>query len=265
MNFHPTLAAVCFTLGLSISIHSAAEPKPKKLKSKAVQDAIQKFNSRDKATPNEVTAVLDADEPPPAAVPVAKDAESPENAAVGPAVKVTGKPPTDADATAISAPEAPDLTLEPPKPAEELAVRIEKVQSGNGTIDPTQVTLTAPFPAKPLNAIPTGWHLDISRSAPPFIREVELAPGSPLTLTIHPHVLVPDADRVNVFTIPEPGYHHPLGYRQTGTVGAILAGSIRQLDEDSKKLGNAIDNLQQLLISLPKPDREAKPATFRQK
>lgn len=269
MTLRLNFAAISLGLGLSASILAVAKPAHKKPKTDPVLDAIQQAETRDKALSKDVNVVLDGDEPSPAAAPVAKDAESAENPAAGPPVKVTGKPPEDADPIAAPTPESPDLTEEPPKPAEELAVRVEKVQSGNGTIDPAQVTLTAPFPAKPLAAVPTGWHLDVSGSAPPFTREVELAPGTPLTLTIHPHVLVPDADGADVFTISEPGYHHPLGYRQTGTVGAILSNSILQLDEDSKKLGTAIDNLQQLLTSLPKPDLkpqpEAKPTNFRKK
>ena len=62
-----------------------------------------------------------------------------------------------------------------------------------------------------------------------------------------------------VFTISEPGYENALGYQQTATVGAILSNSIRQLDEESKQLGTAIDNLQQLLVSLPKPEPQPEP------
>ena len=268
----PSLAALAIILAGSAL--SASAKARKEQKTDAVRDAIQKFNTRDKSTPNEVIAVLDDVDQPPAAVAVAEDAKATEASAKGNAVMVTGKSPTEADPTSAPVPKPTDLTTTdltelPPKPAEELAVRVEKLQSGNGAIDPAQVTLTAPFPAKPLAAVPAGWHLDVSSSAPPFTREVEIAPGAPLTLTIHPHILVPDEDRANVFTIPEPGYHHPLGYQQTGTVGAILASSIRQLDEDSKNLGTAIDSLQQLLSSLPKPEQqphaEPKPTLFRKK
>jgi hypothetical protein len=76
---------------------------------------------------------------------------------------------------------------------------------------------------------------------------------------VRPHLLVPDANGADVFTIAEPGYESSLGYQQSATVGAILSNSIRQLDDDSKQLGIAIDRLQQLLISLPKPEPEPKP------
>ncbi|MEO5913018.1 MAG: hypothetical protein ABIS50_02215 [Luteolibacter sp.] len=234
-----------------------------------VLDAIQEFNNRDKGKPNEVTVVLD-DAAPEAAVvkdlPVAKVADS------EPAVLVTGKPPEGTDV--VVPPEQPavnatatDLDEETPAPENGLAVRVERLQTGKGTIDPSKVKLLAPFPAKPLAAAPVGWHLDSSATAPPFTREVEISPGSKITLTIRPHLLVPDADGSQVFSISEPGYDNTLGYQQTATVGAILSNSIRQLDEDSKQLGSAIDRLQQLLVSLPKPEvqPEIKPATVRKK
>lgn len=219
------------------------EPRPD-----PVLDAIQEFKQRDKEKPNEVSVVLDAVGTPPAPV-AAAPVEPP------PPVLVTGKPPEEADPATESV------------PRDGLAVRVEKINTGNGTIDASQVKLLAPFPAKPLAQPPAGWRLDASDSAPPFTREVELAPGSKITLTIRPHLLVPEADGASVFAIAEPGYESPLGYQQTATVGAILSNSIRRLDEDSKQLGAVIDSLQQLVISLPKPEPqpEVKPAIIRKK
>ena len=265
MNFRPTLVAspmVTLSLALAGSILSAAPTARKAPMTDAVRDAIHKFNTRDKSAPNEVTAVLD-DVEPPAAIPVGDGPKPAETPASGPAGVITKNPP-DATEKATAAP-----TQEFPVPETGLAVRVEKLQSGNGTVDPAQVKLTAPFPAKPLAAAPAGWHLDVSDNAPPFTREVEISAGTKITLTIRPHILVPDANGAEVFALSEPGYDHPLGSRQTATVGAVLATSIRQLDEDSKQLSNAIDNLQQLLISLPKPEPrphlETKPATPRKK
>ena len=250
-------------LALLGSLFAAAQNVAVDEKPDPVLDALQEFNTRDKDKPNEVTVVLDPVGEPPVAVP-APPVEPPE------AVVVTGKPPAGIDlAPEPTPPEAiavaPDEAA--PTPTDGLAVRVEKLHTGEGTIDPAQVKLFAPFPAKPLAQPPTGWHLDASSSAPPFTREVELAPGTTVTLTIRPHLLVPDADGAGVFTIPEPGYDNTLGYAQTATVGAILSHSLRQLDGDSKQLGAAIDRLQQLLVSLPKPEPplEIKPANFRKK
>jgi hypothetical protein len=138
-------------------------------------------------------------------------------------------------------------------------VRVEKLQTGTGNIDPSQVKLLAPFPAKPLAQAPAGWRLEASENAPPITREVELSPGNKITLTVRPHLLVPDVNGTSVFNVPEPGFDASLGYRQNATVGAILAHSVRQLEDDSKELGAAIDQLQQLLVSLPKPEPQPEP------
>ncbi|RYD21586.1 MAG: hypothetical protein EOP88_10800 [Verrucomicrobiaceae bacterium] len=270
MNARPFLTAIAI-LGAPLAIAqnvSTGEPQVD-----PVLDAIQKFNELDKKeNSNEVTVVLDAEGESVAPAP-AKEESKPESAPAEttPPVLVTGKPPEAAQPAPVPVPAAEPAQAavapeESSKAQDGLSVSVEKLQTGTGSIDPTQVKLLAPFPAKPLAAAPAGWHLDASDSAPPFTREVEISPGTKVTLTIRPHLLVPDADGTDVFAIPEPGYDTTLGYQQTATVGAILSNSIRQLDEDSKRLGNAIDNLQQLLVSLPKlaeePKPEAKPATL---
>lgn len=241
-----------------------------------VLDAIQKFNDLDKQEKiKEVTVVLDPVGEPTAPVPAPEESKAePAPAETASPVLVTGKPPETAETPTAASPPAAEPTQaivapdETTKSRDGLAVSVEKLQTGTGNIDPAQVKLLAPFPAKPMSPAPAGWHLDASNSAPPFTREVEIAPGTRVTLTIRPHLLVPDADGANVFAIPEPGYDTTLGYQQTATVGALLSNSIRQLDEDSKRLGNAIDNLQQLLVSLPKPEEpqpEVQPATHRKR
>lgn len=248
---------------------AAAQNVAADTKSDPVLDALQEFNKRDKDKPNEVTVVLDPVGQPPAAVPQPPAPVEPPVADIG-----TGKPPEGTETAAEPPPHeaiaiAPDEAT--PTATDGLAVRVEKLHTGQGSINPAEVKLFAPFPAKPLAQPPAGWHLDASNTAPPFTREVELAPGTTITLTIRPHLLVPDADGANVFAIAEPGFDNKLGYAQTATVGANLSNTIRRLDEDSKQLGTAIDSLQQLLVSLPKaepqpePQPEIKPTNSRRK
>lgn len=240
-----------------------------------VQKAIREFNQADGGKPNEITVDLSPSEKTPPGNSTAKPDTAPP--AEESPVLVTGKPPEGTELVkegetapaesqpaesqpAESSPDEPAAEEPAPKPRPGLAVRVEKLQTGTGSIDPAQVKLLAPFPAKPLSQAPAGWRLESSENAPPFTREVELAPGKKITLTVRPHLLVPDADGAEVFSVQEPGYDPSLGYRQNATVGAILSQSIRQLDEDSKQLGAAIDNLQQLLVSLPKPEPQPAPA-----
>lgn len=220
-----------------------------------VLEAIQKFKSRDGSDENEVTVVLEPpDEPIAPPAPVDESA-----AAVDDSSAPEGSSETPADAVAAEEDLMPPPASEPRKG---LAVRVEKLQQGDGQIDPSKVKLLAPFPAKPLTQAPDGWKLETSDQIPPFTREVELAPGKTITLTIRPHLLIPEADGVTTFSVAEPGFDPALAYCQDATVGAILSTSIRQLEDDSKALGSAIDNLQQILVSLPKPESppEEKPA-----
>jgi hypothetical protein len=232
-----------------------------------VQAAIREFNSREPGTANEVTVVL-----PPSDEPLATPGKNPEPAAESPTkapVLVTGTAPEGTElvgetakpeAAADSGNPAAAADEPPPPPRQGLAVHVEKLQSGSGTIDPSKVKLLAPFPAKPLAQPPAGWRMETSENAPPVTREVELAPGKTITLSIRPHLLVPEANGSGIFTVSEPGFDPALGYRQSHTVGAVLSHSVRQLDEDAVKLGNALDNLQQLLVSLPKPEPAPTPA-----
>ena len=250
MNPRPlalTLTLLCGLCGLAQHAHSAPAPTAKPAPATppkpdpVVADAIKKFFAERATTnpPNEVTVELPPPPPKPgpdAPAPTPKETASAES---GPAQ---------------DAPPATDSPAAEPEPS--LTVQVEKLQTGTGAIDPKTVKLLAPFPAKPLAAIPPGWRLDSSTSAPPFVRNVQLAPGTSITLTIRPHLLVPDAAS---FTIAEPGFDPALGYRQAQTVSAILANSLEQLDEDAKQLGNAIDLLQQLVSSLPHPAPKPQP------
>ena len=239
------------TLSILGCLFSVAQDVTEEAKTDPVLDAIQKFQNRDQQKANEISVTLD---PPKETLAPAEEEFKP--------LLVIGKTPEET--TIVTTPEQapPDVLATEPEPIKlenELAVRVEKLHTGKGVLDPAQVKLHAPFPAKPLAQAPAGWRLDASDTAPPFTREVEISPGSKITLTIRPHLLIPDADGSEVFTISEPGYENALGYQQTSTVGAILSNSIRQLDEESKRLGTAIDSLQQLLISLPKPELQPEP------
>jgi hypothetical protein len=217
---------------------------------------LRPANGRGLRKPNEVTVVLD---PPSEQQTVVPPEEKPAEAAPAAA------PPPPALIENLDAIPVPATKPEPEKAPpvagsitrkQGVTVRVEKLQTNSGSIDPASVKLRAPFPAKPLSAIPAGWKLDSTGSAPPFTREVEISPGSKITLSIKPHVLIPDADGATTFPVTEPGYNTALGYQQNGTVGGILAASVHQLDEDTRRMGEAISRLQQLLVSLPKPAEE---------
>lgn len=162
-------------------------------------------------------------------------------------VLVTGNPPSGANVV-----DEETMEDEEPQSKDPKGVRVE-VEGGTttSTFDADQIRLLAPFPAKPLMAPPSGWKLEHPKDAPPLSEKVRLANGSELVLSIRPHVLVPSADGSNVFSLFEPGFDASEGYAQTKTVGAILADSINQLDEQSDRLSAASRRLSELLDSLP--------------
>jgi hypothetical protein len=145
----------------------------------------------------------------------------------------------------------------PPEP-EGVSISVEAGADGSAKVDATAVKLLAPFPAKPLFQPPVGWRLEHPEEVPTFIRQVPLANGTRISLAIRPHLLVPDADGDQVLAVNEPGYDPTLRYAQTGTTGAVLAASVERMEEDSRKMSDALDRLSQLLSSLPAT--EAPPA-----
>jgi hypothetical protein len=250
-----------------IAAQSSMDPD----KAGSFMNIIEELQVAGTGKPNEVTVVL----PPPDEAPVAAEEppskEVPSNEASPPAedagkdelqpAEDSEKPeePTEVSSPAdAEVPPAEDNAPKDPKPG--LAVRVERLQAGSAEIDPAKVKLLAPFPAKLLARSPEGWVIESSESAPPFTREVELSPGKRITLNVRPHLLVAQADGSNVFQIAEPGFDAGLGYRQNATVAAILSTSIRQLEDDSRQLGTVIDQLQQLLVSLPQPSNTPDPA-----
>lgn len=258
MKSLPLFAAISLLAPTWLAAQNVSQEPPED----PVQKAIREFNDKGTAKSNEVTVNLTTDQE----TAGASEKAAPETPkAEDKPVLVTGTPPEGSELIKDTAPAAADASpsMEEPAPAapqKGMAVRVEKLQSGTGSVDPTKVKLLAPFPAKPISPAPAGWRLEDSENAPPFTRDVELAPGKKITLKVKPHVLVPESDGVNAFTVMEPGFNPELGYGQETTVGAVLSRSIRQLDEDSKQLGAVVDNLQQLLVSLPKPEEKPAPA-----
>ena len=257
MNLSQTIAIASLAGAFQVAAQNTV-PHPEK------ESLLESANKILLGKPNEVTVVL----PPPesetpfAAEAVEKPAETPEET---PPTEVVDPPESESEKVeaepreeaAAAAGMHPEEAPQDPQPG--LAVRVERLQSGSGEIDPAQVKLLAPFPAKLLARTPEGWRIEASEQAPPITRELELSPGKSITLTIRPHLLVAQADGSNVFQVAEPGFDAPLGYRQNATVGAILSNSIQQLENDSLQLAGAIENLQQLLVSLPKPEPAADP------
>ncbi len=230
-------------IGLMLSMHAyAQEVQPDSQDEDPVQAAIRAFNEGVSKKPNEVTVVL----PSPETTKPKADKEEGKKPLL-----VTGKPPVDSELVDP----IPDIEPEPKVDKRGLQARVATIDDGNGKIDPKKVEILFPFPPKPLAATPDGWALKTSDTAPPFTRKVELSSGKSITLTIQPHIMVPDTADGEIFAVNEPNFENQLGYTQKSTVSAVLADSIQSLDKDYKEMGNVINQLEQLLVSLPKAEK----------
>ena len=241
---------ICLALIISTVVQAQNVQPPE---NDPIQAAIDAFNQRTSKEAKEVTVVLPPPEP---STSDKKDgshkkAEAGDPSAANKPLLVTGKPPADSSLIDAESGDIDPMLEKDAKPKTGLQVRIATIQGDSGKIDPTKIRLLAPFPPKPLNPAPSGWHYITSKTAPSFSRDVELSPGKKVTLTIRPHILVPDHVDATIFTVPEPGFKTALGFDQKATVSAILTDSISSLEEDSKELEHVIDQLEQLLVSLP--------------
>ena len=273
---HPIIlvCALCLPLGAQNQI----QQKGPKIVSDEVQKAIDEFNrlkNEGKEKANEVTVVL----PPPLPDKSAEESvePKPEVAPEEEPVLVTGKAPEEAapdpeetgDTLLLKLPAIDIPGAKPSEPSEPtplieakepgLEVLVESIRKGTGKLDPEKIKLRASFPAKPLANPPAGWIMEKSKDAPTLLREVEIQPGTVISLDIKPHVLIPNADGASIFAVTEPGFDPLSGYRQEQTVSAILAKSVVQLDEDAKQLGTALSELNRILSSLPNPEPKAVP------
>jgi hypothetical protein len=245
--------------GLICSVH-AQDADPESIPdAEQIQKAIDEFNRSRKSEPNEVSVVLPPPDEPtvPRAIAVEEEPQP-----VEPNKKpllVSGKPPethqeepTKPEDTKPEEVKADEIVVE--ETPEPINVRVESIRSGSGEIDPKNIEIKSSFPTKALAQPPIGWSLNTTDQAPSFTRQVEIKPGTFISLEITPHLLSPTADGAEVFSVTEPGYNQDKGYQQDHTVANILESSIRQLEADSLKMGSALSELHRLLASLPKPE-----------
>ncbi|MFK7849938.1 MAG: hypothetical protein AB8D78_03070 [Akkermansiaceae bacterium] len=260
MNVFRLLA---ITLGVSLPLFAQSpvnKPEDNLPGPDEVQKAIDEFNrlkrEKDK-NGNEVTVVLD----PPALLESTDIAEEnifdpisePEtNQESNPENKIPEETPSpNVEITELPKPEDIEQINEShPK------VRVQSIRKGTGKIEPENIKVRSTFPVKPLSQIPSGWTIVPNNSAPVFTQEVEIRPGTFISLDITPHVMIPQVDGLNSFAILEPGYESEKGYRQENTVSAVLEQSISQLDQDAIRIGNVLSDMNRLLTSLPKQETE---------
>ena len=138
-----------------------------------------------------------------------------------------------------------------------IEIQVEKTTGKTGAKHSKgKVKVYSPYPAKPISNPPLGWkYAPAPKGTTPFRTSVKLASGNSVDLAITPYVLVPLADGRNIISISEPGYDAAQKYDQPDTVGAMLQSSTAEIENHEKRAAEAISRLQQLLSSLPRPQK----------
>lgn len=138
---------------------------------------------------------------------------------------------------------------------EGIQIQVENVSSNRGVNDTgAEVSVSSPWPAKPLDAPPLGWKfIPAPSGVDPYRTTVKLGGTKSVNLAITPYVLVPASDGRNVIRIAEPGYQPEQTHRQDNTIGSILQQSTEEIEYNEKQTSQAIQKLQRLLSSLPQP------------
>ena len=136
-----------------------------------------------------------------------------------------------------------------------IQIQVEKFSSSPGvTQDSSEVSVTSPWRAKPLDTPPLGWkYIPAPSGVDPYRTTVKLGGDRSVNLAITPYVLVPASDGRNVIRILEPGYQPDQDHAVNDTIGSILQQSTAEIEDNEKRAAQAIQRLQRLLSSLPQP------------
>lgn len=203
---------------------------------------------------------------PPKAQIIEEESEAPADQPAAPVADESTDADTDGDAEMTEpeqtdADDSPvvgdlDVPAEGKEPVNEgIQIQVEKSNSDSApSLGAGEVTVTSPWPAKPLDTPPLGWKfVPAPAGVEPYRTTVQLGGGRSVNLSITPYVLIPASDGRSVIRIAEPGFRPELKHLQNETIGTILQQSTDDLELGEKQTSQAITRLQQLLSSLPQP------------
>lgn len=147
---------------------------------------------------------------------------------------------------------------EPADQKDGVVVRIEIPKQIRTADNSKKFKILSPWAPKPLQAAPIGWRYIAANPNQSYKTSVNLKSGKKLSLKITPYLLVPERSPL-VVQVLEPGYSPAEGYRQQNSVTATLETSNQLLLKASNSLVDSISNLEELLLTLPKPEVKKTP------
>ena len=143
-----------------------------------------------------------------------------------------------------------DLDQVDPEPAVTVKIELPK-QIKLADAETSGFKLLTPWAPKPMQSPPIGWRYIPARRGKAYPVEVTLATGNSLSLSVTPYTLVPELSD-DVVQAREPGYQAERGYQQVHSISARLQTATTNLEQAGKSLDKSIENLSELVDSLPK-------------
>lgn len=154
------------------------------------------------------------------------------------------------DAPIIDEQAEEDLDQVVPEPAVTVKIELPK-QIKLADAETSGFKLLTPWAPKPMQSPPIGWRYIPARRGKAYPVEVTLATGNTLSLSVTPYTLVPELSD-DVVQAREPGYQTERGYQQVHSISARLQTATTNLEQAGRSLDKSIENLSELVDSLPK-------------
>lgn len=149
----------------------------------------------------------------------------------------------------------PSIAISGQEPAPEIIV-------GEPTASPTENPgnkVYLPYPPRPRSPLPPGWVLRPSDDLPAITRNVQLADGRRVILEFPAMEIQPEITKDGAFPMQEPGFD-PRQTQQENTVSSALGDFIDDTKNHRKILGEAIREMEQILLSAPPAPPRPAPA-----
>ncbi|MDP0491990.1 MAG: hypothetical protein Q7Q71_13150 [Verrucomicrobiota bacterium JB023] len=108
-----------------------------------------------------------------------------------------------------------------------------------------------------LGAVPAGWQVVEAEGQPPLVRKIVLKDGSEAEVKVRPFVLKPIADNQTKFSVRDPSFQKKDGFYQP-LLEAAIQRQEQALREGERDMEVALNNLRQLLLTLPEAEPEPK-------
>jgi len=150
----------------------------------------------------------------------------------------------------------PSVAMSGLEPAPEVLVGEPSASPGETAGDKVYL----PYPPRPRSPLPPGWVLRPSEELPPITRNVKLADGRRIILEFPAMELQPAPPQDGGVTMQEPGFD-PRKPIQENTISKSLRAFIDDTTNHRKVLGEALGQMEQILLSAPPAPRRATQAS----